>query len=132
MQNHILLVNHIGYDPSSTKKVIFQSQENLNPAIFCIRNSNNETLFEGKFTEGGKTDYWHTGYAFKGDFSHLQSEGSYQISCNIENQQLISSWFRIEKNIIQNSCLPLLLEGFQSRHPPAPQQRKSPSGYKSI
>lgn len=117
MQNPILLVNHIGYEPSSPKKVLFQSRKNLNPDIFCIKNPDNEVLFEGKFIHGGKTDQWHTGYAYTGDFSEFQPEGKYQISCNIENERIESSWFRIEKNIIQNSCLPLLLKGFQSRHP---------------
>jgi hypothetical protein len=117
MQNPILLVNHIGYEPSSAKKVIFQSRENRLPETFCIRNSNSEILFEGKFTVGGKTDQWHTGFALTGDFSDFQSEGYYQISCNIENQEIRSFGFRIEQNILQNSCLPLLLEGFQSRHP---------------
>ncbi len=117
MQNSILLVNHIGYEPSSAKKVIFQSLENHHPETFCIRNSNSEILFEGKFTNGGITDQWHTGYALAGDFSDFQSEGYYQISCNIKKQHIKSSWFRIGKKIIQNSCLPLILEGFQSGHP---------------
>jgi len=117
MPNKVLLVNHIGYEPSSTKKVIFQSRQDLSPEIFCIRNSNDEILYKGKFDNGGITDHWHTGYAFIGDFSEFRSVGTYHISCEIEDQQIESNWFRIERNIIQNSCLPLLLGGFQSRHP---------------
>lgn len=117
LSNFILLVNHVGYGPLDNKKVIFQSEEDLKPVLFCIRNTNNEILFEGKFSNGEKTDDWHTGYAYSGDFSEFQPEGNYQIFCIIENQQIESSWFRIEKNIIRKSCLPLLLEGFQSRHP---------------
>ena len=117
MQNPILIVNHIGYEPSSTKKVILQTPENLNPDIFFIKNPDNEILFTGKFVHGGKTDGWHTGYAFNGDFSEFKSTGNYQISCHIENQEIKSTWFGIEKNIVQKSCLPLLLKGFQSRHP---------------
>ncbi len=117
MQNPILLVNHIGYEASLPKKVILQSTKNLTPDIFFIKNSENEVLFEGQLIHGGKTDEWHTGYAFTGDFSEFKSDGNYQISCHIENQEIKSIWFRIEKNIFLKSCLPILLKGFQSRHP---------------
>ena len=120
----VLLVNHLGYNPSDTKKVIFQTVQDRFPTKFYVINKDHVTVYEGSFSDGQQTDEWHIGKAYVGYFSDLIVEGSYQILCNVGEDQVSSVWFKIEKDILLKSCLPLLLEGFQSRHPESKYEEK--------
>jgi len=115
--NQILIVNHVGYDPASQKKIIYQTMGKHLPEKFTVINSGGNIVFEGKFEPGGQIDEWHTGQAHEGYFSNIENTGSYQIIINVDNDEIISDWFKIERDIIQSSCLPLILEGFKSQHP---------------
>jgi len=114
---HAILVNHIGYTISGIKKVIYQTTTQYFPETFSIINLQNEKVFEGVFGKGGPIDEWHTGSACVGIFSEFEEEGEFHIQVTVSGNIIKSVDFRIEKNLLQNSCIPLLLEGFISQHP---------------
>jgi hypothetical protein len=114
---HLILTNHIGYNQTGRKKIVFQTLSRYTPELFLVVDSNDKVAYEGKFEPGGKIDEWQTGSGYPGDFSDLTEEGTYHVVVLIDNKQIKSNWFKVEQHILQKSCLPLLLEGFQSQHP---------------
>ena len=112
-----ILINHIGYNNSGVKKFVFQTKSKEVPKQFMVADSDHQIIYKGELKEGGQIDEWHTGKAYEGYFSNIEKTGSYQITIHNDHDQIISTWFKIERDIIQSSCLPLILEGFKSQHP---------------
>lgn len=112
-----ILINHIGYNNSGVKKFVFQTKSKEVPKQFMVADSDHQIIYKGELKEGGQIDEWHTGQAYEGYFSNIEKTGSYQITIHNDHDQIISTWFKIERDIIQSSCLPLILEGFKSQHP---------------
>jgi len=117
ISKHFLLINHVGYNTFGIKKVIFQTTSEYIPKTFSIIDSENKSVFSGKFEQGGQIDEWHTGKAYEGYFSEYTEEGTFQIVAMVNNLLINSHWFRIERSVISKICLPLILKGFQSQHP---------------
>jgi len=115
--NGQLLTNHLGYQPNSPKNVIFQTDSDYKAEDFCIKDKNDNIVYEGKFDEGGQIDQWHTGNAFSGRFNDFDKSGTFYIESKIKNTIFTSKAFKIEKNLIAKNCLPLILQGLKSIHP---------------
>ncbi|PCH52843.1 MAG: chitobiase [Flavobacteriaceae bacterium] len=114
--NSILLLNHTGYKLTSTKKVVLQTTSNYNPKTFEVLTTNNEVVFKGKFDDGGQIDNWHTGKAYSGDFSSLNSEGQFYLKTEVNGSILKSRVFNIDNKNLAQKSLSLLIEGFETQH----------------
>ncbi|EAR00895.1 glycoside hydrolase family 9 protein [Maribacter sp. HTCC2170] len=111
-----LLINHLGYHVNGAKNVVYQTNSNVIPDYFEIRNKSGKTFFTGKFKKGGKIDNWHTGKAYSGDFTDLKTLGDYQVVIQLKGKVLKSHLFNVGDNNLVDETLPLLLKGFKSQH----------------
>ena len=113
----ILLVNHIGYDVSNRKSVILQTPLASIPKNFQVVNTHGKIVYNSNFKTGGKIDNWHTGKAYKGDFSDFKQAGTYHIQTKFQGKTISSADFEIKNELIAQTTLPLLLKGLKSIHP---------------
>lgn len=111
----VLLYNHLGYEIDADKSFILQTHSETIPTKFRIIDENNQIAFDGNFESGGTIAEWHTGKAYSGNFSALNSEGSYKIVTNFNDQTLESHYFNIEDQIIATQTLDLLISGIRSQ-----------------
>lgn len=112
-----LLINHVGYDETAEKKVIFQTQSDVNPKSFVLITENGEEVFKGSFEKGGKVDNWHTGNAYQGMFSEFKTAGKYKIKAKVGGSVFESTVFEIKQGNVVEKALPLIMQGFKSIHP---------------
>lgn len=114
--NSILLLNHTGYQTDGLKKVVFQTTGNGSPGDFKVLDSNDQIVFNGKFSTGGQIDNWHTGKAFSGDFSELNQQGKFKVSTSYQGTTIYSREFTIDSRDLIDKSLALLIEGIESQH----------------
>ena len=111
--NTTLLLNHTGYRTNEFKKVILQSESNVNSSSFEIIDTQNRVVFNGNFLKGGKIDNWHTGNAYSGDFSEFKKQGTFKVSTKINGGVIYSREFSIDSKNLVDKSLPLLIEGIE-------------------
>jgi hypothetical protein len=112
-----VLVNHVGYHEQGEKKVVFQTTGEEKPKTFNVVDEKGNTVFEGKFLDGGKVDNWHTGNAFAGYFTDFKLAGNFSIVVNYEGSETTSSTFTIKCGQFVDKAMPLMLKGLKSIHP---------------
>lgn len=115
--NTKLLINHTGYLTNGIKTVVLQTNSDKIPTTFEILNTQNEVVFEGKFSNGGQIDNWHTGKAYSGEFSTLTENGEFHIATSFEGENIKSGTFKIDDTSLTDKSLTLLIDGFESQHP---------------
>jgi hypothetical protein len=112
--NGDLLINHVGYTPLGNKKVVLQTNSKEIPEKFEVKNQDGKVAYVGRFEDGGQVDQWHTGNAFEGDFTGLDTPGeAYYITTSVGGKEIQSPSFSVADHRLANQCIPLLLEGFQ-------------------
>ena len=112
--NGELLINHVGYSPLGSKKVIFQTKSKRTPDKFEVKDTEGNVAYVGRFDNGGQVDQWHTGNVFSGDFTELDTPGEYEITVEISGSEIKSSPFVVKENVVTDQCVPILLEGLQN------------------
>ncbi len=112
---NILLVNHLGYEPGQAKKAIFQTAAQTPPESYQILDDTGNTVYEGRFHEGGAIANWHTGNAFPADFTELDRPGEYKIVTQYDGVRHESLPFTIEEQVIAKNTLQVLVEGVNSQ-----------------
>lgn len=108
-----LLVNHLGYHTNGIKQAVYQSSSGIVPTLFTIIDEQGNDIYTGQYKIGGKVDKWHTGYAYRAEFSDLQKAGTYILKTEVDGQVFTSEKFVIRKEHIANDVLPLLTKAFQ-------------------
>ncbi len=94
-----LLVNQLGYDPSSRKKVVLQSSEMMDSELtFSVLSSDGKAVLEGNLEPAGKVETWGMWYRV-GDFSEVSVPGSYSVKVTACGRELISPEFSIAPGI---------------------------------
>jgi hypothetical protein len=119
-----ILINHVSYQIGQPKRLVFQTQSDKAPEKFRILDKKGKTVYESAFEKGGKISQWHTGNAYAGDFTELNTEGQFYIITDYNDQTIKSESFVISGNKIRNECLPLLIQGFQSERCAPPYDTK--------
>jgi len=116
----ILLVNHLGYHQNGVKQAVYQSNGDLAPDVFSIVDKQGNEVYSGQYEQGGKVDNWHTGQAYRANFSDFRKTGTFTLKTEVDGQVLISESFTIRKEHMANSVLPLLTKAFQLQRCKAP------------
>jgi len=94
-----LLVNQLGYDPLSRKRVVLQSSEAMGDRLtFSVVSSDGKTALEGTLKPMGKMEAWDMWY-WVGDFSELSEPGSYRVKVVASGRELTSPEFSIAPGI---------------------------------
>ncbi len=119
-----LLINHLGYQQDSEKKVVLQTSSETATGNFEVVDESGNTVFESTFERGGKIDNWHTGNAYAGFFTSLRKKGSYYVVAIVEGDTVKSEPFLIRTMGFVEECIPLLLDGFQHERCKAPYDEK--------
>lgn len=119
-----ILINHIGYKQGAPKKLILQSGSQISPKKFQIIKLKDQSVYEFSFDKGLKTDEWHTGIAYPGNFSTLEKTGKYYALTILGTDTIKSDVFTISQNELSSICLPLLINGFESQHCIDPYNKK--------
>lgn len=111
-----VLVNHLGYQSTSIKKLVFQTKGLHQPQTFEVVNTEGTIVYKGKFDDGdGAISNWSTGNAYSGYFTDFKELGQYMIRVKLDSKVVESVFFEIKSDELANELLPLLLDGFKSQ-----------------
>lgn len=110
-----LLINHLGYETTGSKTVVFQTHRNTAPGSFSILDAVGNVVFEGTYEPGGAIAEWHTGSGWAGDFSALEQTGRFRVSTAYENSVYESDYFTIGDQLLARETFGLLISGIRSQ-----------------
>jgi len=129
--NGLVLVNHLGYQSVSYKSAVLQTDVATVPTHFTLLNEAGDEVFSGKFTSGGQVENWHTGKAYRADFTDYTIAGKYTLHAFVDNNTIVSEPFEIKNETLAKQALPLLLNAFQLQRckPPFNDKDKAMSFY---
>lgn len=108
----IILTNHLGYQVDAYKSLVLQTTTSNAPSNFVLIDGSDNEVYQGKFEQGGKIDNWHTGSAYKADFSEFITAGTYRVKVKLNGQHVVSDEFMISEEHMANNLLPLLTKAF--------------------
>jgi len=111
-----VLLNHLGFDPSSSKQAVLQSPLDLGSPTFSLVDASGKSVFEGPCKGAGPIDHWHTGRTWLADFSSFDHPGTYRVRVNLPKKASLSEPFTIQSRLIPETCVPPLIDYFRSQH----------------
>jgi len=120
----LVLVNHMGYHFNGVKHAVLQTSSEVTPEIFTLVDEQGADVYTGQFEQGGKVDNWHTGYAYRVNFSDFNQTGTFLLKAEVNGHNFISEKFEIKKEHMANTLLPLLTKAFQVQRCKAPYDDK--------
>ncbi len=106
-----ILVNHVGYELSASKKFVVQAAADLSVDGFQIIDGQGKVVFEGKLAQlgnGGKTgqvDRWSKGRFLRGDFSALARPGRYRVRVPLATGVVRSEPFPVAARLLPEALL---------------------------
>ncbi|WP_430809345.1 MULTISPECIES: glycoside hydrolase family 9 protein [unclassified Carboxylicivirga] len=109
----ILLINHLGYQQNGFKSAVFQSTGEDMPLSFVLLDQKGKEVYSGDFDQGGKIDNWHTGNAYRADFTEFKTCGIYTLKAIVGKNHIMSAPFSISEVPLVSEILPLLTKAFQ-------------------
>ncbi|NME70059.1 glycoside hydrolase family 9 protein [Flammeovirga aprica] len=112
-EKSIFLINHLGYQQNEYKSAVLQTSSSSIPIEFFIKDTKGNVVFKGALKEGGQVDNWHTGKAYKADFTSFNEVGKFILNATIGEEKVQSYSFSIYENSIASDVLPLLVKAFK-------------------
>jgi len=98
-----VLVNQVGYEVDSAKRLLVQSDANIDLREFQIVAVYDETpVFSGKLEYLGEVKEWGLHY-WEGNFDNLRLKGTYVAIVKYSNELAISPPFKVRENILRET-----------------------------
>jgi len=111
-----ILLNHLGFAPGTSKQAVLQSQRDLGRPSFNLVDQAGKSVFKGTCQATGPVDHWHTGRTWRADFTSFEQPGTYRLQVNLKSGATLSEPFAIRPRLLEESCVPALLDYFRSQH----------------
>ncbi len=108
-----IFINHLGYHPQASKKLVIESQQPLTEFQVC--NQHSDIVYTGELVNTGPVDQWQNWLFWQGDFSAVCQPGQYQIVLPTKTESIQSPLFTIQANLLPELGLTDLLFYFKSQ-----------------
>ena len=114
----LILTNHLGYNPSGTKRSIILGFEKDNFTKFKVIDYRSKSVvLEGRANKSGPVQKWKNWYFWSIDFSSLEKEGTYYIESKSKGKTYTSYPFDIQENILERHTISDIVSYFRSQRP---------------
>lgn len=101
-----VLTNHLGYEPSGSKRAVVQGREGDSVTTFKVREyPSDKEVFSGSATKTGPVKKWKDWYFWTLEFDGVTAEGNYVIECATSKGAIRSFPFVIGKNLLERYTL---------------------------
>ncbi len=101
-----VLVDHVGYETSSSKQALVLGTEQDHPQKFSlIDTATGSAVMTGDLTHRGQVDAWGARVFWTADFSSWQKTGHYTIQAQSADGKVSSCSLDIEDNLLERSTL---------------------------
>lgn len=105
-QKNLILTNHLGYPPDGPKRAVILTSESDHVTKYTIRKYNtDEEVITGSPARAGAVDNWKNWIFWEVEFHSIKEEGKYYISAEINDKDVQSFPFLIQRNIIERHTL---------------------------
>lgn len=115
-QNIQVLINHVGYEATTTKRAVILAESKLSiPAFQLVDASSGKIVYNGKTQFNGPVAKWKNWVFWQADFSDFITSGNYQVQVNIAGKIISSYPFLIGKNVLESATLSNVIYYFKGQ-----------------
>ena len=111
-----VLVNHLGYEPDTSKRAVILGHAGDDVAAFKVVDAQTgKDILSGKTEKAGPVDQWKDWIFWTADFSAVTNPGTYQVICTTGTGATSSYPFLIQSNLFEKYTLSGVIAYFKGQ-----------------